>query len=408
MRPGISRVAPCASLAGALLVATLTAPARAAPQYHITHEVKLPGDEGWDYLSFDDAGHRLFIAHGSQVLVIDTDQLTPAGAIANTPGVHGIALATDAGHGYISAGRSNTIVVFDLKTLARLKDIQATGENPDAILYDSATHRVFSFNGRGRNATVIDSKTDAVIGTIALDAKPEFAVSDGKGRVYVNLEDKSSIARIDAQHMSVTAVWPLEGCDDPSGLAIDVTGQRLFAGCGNKVMAVVDANSGRTLGTAPIGGGVDATKYDSGMRLAFAPAVKGCSRRCRWVRAVSPRWPSRLPRSAVRAPWRSTSTPTASSSSRQVSGRRRPRPSRIRIPGRQYCRGPSGCWWWPRRTTSGEGRHPPVRCHGGAAPGAGCRRGARGSRRRRTRLQRTRPRDARATDRDQHHRYPTR
>jgi len=254
MRPGISRVAPCASLAGALLVATLTAPALAAPQYHITHEVKLPGDEGWDYLSFDDAGHRLFIAHGSQVLVIDTDQLTPAGAIANTPGVHGIALATDAGHGYISAGRSNTIVVFDLKTLARLKDIQATGENPDAILYDSATHRVFSFNGRGRNATVIDSKTDAVIGTIALDAKPEFAVSDGKGRVYVNLEDKSSIARIDAQHMSVTAVWPLEGCDDPSGLAIDVTGQRLFAGCGNKVMAVVDANSGRTLGTVGAGG----------------------------------------------------------------------------------------------------------------------------------------------------------
>ena len=275
MRPGISRVAPCASLAGALLVATLTAPALAAPQYHITHEVKLPGDEGWDYLSFDDAGHRLFIAHGTQVLVIDTDQLTPAGAITNTPGVHGVALATDAGHGYISAGRSNTIVVFDLKTLARLKDIQATGENPDAILYDSATHRVFSFNGRGRNATVIDSKTDAVIGTIALDAKPEFAVSDGKGRVYVNLEDKSSIARIDAQHMSVTAVWPLEGCDDPSGLAIDVTGQRLFAGCGNKVMAVVDANSGRTLGTAPIGGGVDATKYDSGMRLAFASCGEG-------------------------------------------------------------------------------------------------------------------------------------
>ena len=270
MRPGISRVAPCASLAGALLAAALIVPAYAAPQYHITHEVKLPGDEGWDYLTFDDAAHRLFIAHGSQVLVIDTDQLTPAGAIANTPGVHGIALATDAGHGYISAGRSNTIVVFDLKTLARLKDIQATGENPDAILYDSATHRVFSFNGRGRNATVIDSKTDAVIGTIALDAKPEFAVSDGKGRVYVNLEDKSSIARIDAQHMSVTAVWPLEGCDDPSGLAIDVTGQRLFAGCDNKVMAVVDAKSGHTLGTAPIGAGVDAATYDSGKRLAFA------------------------------------------------------------------------------------------------------------------------------------------
>jgi hypothetical protein len=275
MKPGISRAARCASLAGALFLAALTAAADAAPQYQIAHEVKLPGDAGWDDLTFDDAAHRLFIAHGTEVLVVDTDRLTAVGAIADTPGVHGIALATDAGHGYISAGRSSTIVVFDLKTLARLKDIKATGENPDAILYDSATHRVFSFNGRGRNATVIDSKTDEVIGTIALDAKPEFAVSDGKGHVYVNLEDKSSIARIDAQHMTVTAVWPIAGCEEPSGLAIDVSGQRLFAGCGNKVMAVLDANSGHTLGTAAIGGGVDGAKYDSGMQLAFASCGEG-------------------------------------------------------------------------------------------------------------------------------------
>jgi DNA-binding beta-propeller fold protein YncE len=257
---------------GAALLA-LSAPAaqvQAAPQYRIVHEVKLPGDDGWDYLTFDDAAHRLFIAHGTQVLVVDTDHLTPAGTIADTPGVHGIALAPDVGHGYISAGRSGTIVVFDLKTLARLKEIKATGENPDAILYDSATHRVFSFNGRGRNATVIDAKTDTVIGTIALDAKPEFAVADGKGRVYVNLEDKSSIAQIDGQHLTVSAVWPIAGCEEPSGLAIDLTGQRLFAGCDNKVMAVVDAKSGHTLGTAPIGAGVDAAAYDSGMRLAFA------------------------------------------------------------------------------------------------------------------------------------------
>lgn len=275
MKPGTSRAAPCASLAAALLLAAFTVAADAAPQYHIAHEVKLPGDEGWDDLTFDDAAHRLFIAHGTQVLVVDTDRLTHLGAITDTPGVHGIALATDVGHGYISAGRSGTIVVFDLKTLARLKDIKATGENPDAILYDSATHRVFSFNGRGRDATVIDSKTDEVIGTIALDAKAEFAASDGKGRVYVNLEDKSSIARIDAQHMTVTAVWPIVGCEEPSGLAIDVTGQRLFAGCGNKVMAVLDANSGRTLGTAAIGGGVDGAKYDSGTQLAFASCGEG-------------------------------------------------------------------------------------------------------------------------------------
>ncbi|HEY1873071.1 MAG TPA: YncE family protein [Steroidobacteraceae bacterium] len=272
MKPGFSRARLRAVLAGAgvLMLTALAHEVQAASQYHIAHEVKLPGDDGWDYLTFDDAAHRLFIAHGTQVLVVDTDHLTPAGTIADTPGVHGIALAPDAGHGYISAGRSGTIVVFDLKSLARLKEIKATGENPDAILYDSATHRVFSFNGRGRNATVIDAKTDEVIGTIPLDAKPEFAVSDGKGRVYVNLEDRNSIAQIDAQHLKVTAVWPINGCTEPSGLAIDLTGQRLFAGCDNKVMAVVDAKSGRTLGTAPIGEGVDATKYDSGTRLAFA------------------------------------------------------------------------------------------------------------------------------------------
>jgi hypothetical protein len=267
-----SRARLRAGLAGAglLILMSLGARAEAAPQYHIAHEVQLPGDDGWDDLTFDDGAHRLFIAHGTQVQVVDTDHLTLAGTIADTPGVHGIALASDVGHGYISAGRSNSVVVFDLKSLARLKEIKTTGENPDAILYDSATHRVFSFNGRGRNATVIDVKTDEVIGTLILDAKPEFAVADGKGHVYVNLEDKSSIAQIDAQHLTVSAVWPIKGCEEPSGLAIDITGQRLFAGCSNKVMAVVDARSGRTLGTAPIGAGVDGAKYDSGVHLAFA------------------------------------------------------------------------------------------------------------------------------------------
>src|SRR5215470_19126962 len=238
MKPGISRAFLRAGLAGAgiLILTALAAQAQAAPQYRVAHEVKLPGDDGWDDLTFDDGAHRLFIAHGTQVQVVDTDHLTLAGTIADTPGVHGIALASDVDHGYISAGRSGSIVVFDLKTLARLKEIKATGENPDAIIYDSATHRVFSFNGRGRNATVVDVKTDEVIATILLDAKPEFAVSDGKGRVYVNLEDKNSIAQIDAQHLTVSAVWPIAGCEEPSGLAIDITGQRLFAGCGNKVM----------------------------------------------------------------------------------------------------------------------------------------------------------------------------
>ena len=277
MKPGISRPAVRARLASAsaLVLVVLSLPVPAAPLYHIAHEVKIPGDDGWDYLTFEQGGQRLFIAHGTQVTVVDTEQLAVAGAIADTPGAHGVALAPDLGRGYVSAGRSSTIVVFDLKSLARLKEIKSTGENPDAIIYDAPTQRVFAFNGRGRNATVIDAKTDQVVGTIALDAKPEFAVSDGKGHVYVNLEDKNSLARIDAQRQAVTAVWKIDGCEEPSGLAMDVQGQRLFAGCDNKVMAVVDATSGRTLGTAPIGGGVDATAWDPHIRLAFASCGEG-------------------------------------------------------------------------------------------------------------------------------------
>jgi DNA-binding beta-propeller fold protein YncE len=263
-----------AALALAML-ASAGADAAPRPQYHIAHEVNLPGDEGWDYLTYEQGGQRLFIAHGSQVQVLDTHQLTLAGTIADTPGVHGVALAPDLGRGYVSAGRTSVIVVFDLKTLARLKEIRSTGENPDAILYDEPTHRVFAFNGRGRSATVIDAKSDTVVGTIPLDAKPEFAAADGKGHVYVNLEDKSSIAVIDPQGLSVSAVWPIAGCEEPSALAIDRAGQRLFVGCDNKVMAVVDATSGRVLGTAPIGEGVDAAAWDPGAKLAFASCGEG-------------------------------------------------------------------------------------------------------------------------------------
>src|SRR6202049_4595497 len=231
----------CLALVGALVLVLVTPHAQAGPQYRIAHEVPLPGDGGWDYLTFEPGGHRLFIAHGTHVQVVDTDELALAGEIADTPGVHGIALAPDLGRGYISAGRAGSIVVFDLHTLARLKQIKTTGDNPDAIVYDAPTHRVFTFNGRGRNATAVDAKTDAVLGTIALDARPEFAVSDGQGHVYVNLEDKSSLAVIDAQRLSVASVWPITGCREPSALALDARGQRLFAGWHNKGMAVMGA-----------------------------------------------------------------------------------------------------------------------------------------------------------------------
>src|SRR5881398_1499098 len=205
------------ALAGVLLLAAVAAGAGSAPRYRLAHQVSLPGDEGWDYLTLEPEGQRLFIAHGTHVLVVDTGKLAVAGRIADTPGVHGIALAPELNRGYVSAGRAGLVVVFDLKTLARLKEIKTTGENPDAILYDAASQRVFTFNGRGRNATAVDARTDAVIGTIALDAKPEFAVADGKGRIYVNLEDKSSLAVIAPHTLSVISVWPISGCQEPSG-----------------------------------------------------------------------------------------------------------------------------------------------------------------------------------------------
>jgi len=257
------------------LVPLAAAQAAGTTHYHITHQVSLPGDEGWDYLLYDQAGHRVFVSHGTRVLVVDGEKLTVTGEISGTPGVHGIALAPDVGRGYISAGRAAAVVVFDLKTLARLKEIKVTGDNPDAILYDPATHRVLTFNGRGRNATAIDAKTDEIAGTVALDAKPEFAATDGNGRVYVNLEDKSSLAVLDPQKVSVLSVWPLAGCEEPSGLAIDAAHERLFSACDNKVMAVVDAKSGKVLGTAPIGAGVDAAAYDPGTGLAFASCGEG-------------------------------------------------------------------------------------------------------------------------------------
>jgi DNA-binding beta-propeller fold protein YncE len=258
-----------------LWLAPLAAQAAGRPHYHITRQVPLPGDEGWDYLSFEQGGQRLFVAHGTRVLVLDTDKLTVVGEIPDTPGVHGVALAPELGRGFVSAGRSGTVVVFDLKSLARLKEIKVTGENPDAILYDPASQRVFTFNGRGRNATAIDARTDEVLGTIPLDAKPEFAVTDGKGRIYVNLEDKNSLAVIDPVKLTVVSVWPVKVCEEPSGLALDASHARLFPVCGNKVMPVVDATSGKVLGTAAIGEGPDAAAFDPGTGLAFASCGEG-------------------------------------------------------------------------------------------------------------------------------------
>ena len=244
-----------------------------ATHYRLAREAPVAGNEGWDYLLYD-AG-RLYVSHGTHVQVLDGTKLSLIGEIADTPGVHGIAIASDLGHGFVSAGRSDSVVVFDLKSLARVAEIKVTGANPDAILYEPTTHRVFTFNGRGRNATAIDAKTHAVLGTIPLDAKPEFAATDGAGHVFVNLEDKSSLAVIDAQKLTVLSVWPLAGCEEPSGLAIDVANHRLFSVCDNKVMTVTDSTSGKVVAHVPIGARVDAAGYDPGTHLAFASGGDG-------------------------------------------------------------------------------------------------------------------------------------
>lgn len=256
----------------AIFLAGVTAPAAA---YHLAREVKLAGAEGWDYLTFDASRGRLFVTHGTHVEVLDSTTLKLTGAIADTPGVHGVAIADSLAHGYVSAGATSSIVVFDLTSLARLAELKTTGDNPDAILYEPISHRVFAFNGRGRNVTVVDTAKNRVAGTIALDAKPEFAVHDGGGRVFVNLEDRNSLAAIDARTLALTATWPLLGCEEPTGLAIDREHHRLFAACSNKVMVIVDSMTGHGIAQVPIGAGVDGAAFDSAEQLAFASGGDG-------------------------------------------------------------------------------------------------------------------------------------
>ncbi len=251
------------------------AAAASSSGYHVVTTYKVGGDGGWDYLLADPDTHRLYISRGTHVIVIDGDTGKSVGDIADTPGVHGIALAPELGRGFTSNGREGTVSIFDIKTLATSNKVKVGGENPDAIIYDPATKRVFTFNGRSHDSTAIDAATGKVLGMIKLDGKPEFAASDGKGEVFVNIEDKSELSAIDANKLEVKATWPLAPCTEPSGLAIDREHRRLFAGCDNKMMAVVNADTGKVLATPAIGEGVDATRYDPGTGLAFASCGEG-------------------------------------------------------------------------------------------------------------------------------------
>lgn len=254
-----------------VLAVVFAGSAKSPVQYQLKQKFTLGGDGTWDYLTYDPAGNHLFISRQTRVQVVDPATGKVITEIPNTTGVHGIALAQDQGKGFTSNGRENTVTVFDLKTLQETAKIKLDGaENPDAIAYEPASRRVFTFNGRSKNATAIDATNNTVAATIPLDGKPEFAAADGTGMIYVNIEDKSEIQSIDARNAKVVNTWPLAGCEEPSGLAMDQKHHRLFAGCGNKVMAVVNAENGKVITTVPIGQGVDANGFDPGTELAFS------------------------------------------------------------------------------------------------------------------------------------------
>lgn len=254
---------------------TLAVSALASSKFQVAHKFHLPGDERWDFLAVDEALGRVFASHGNVVQVADEKTGKLLGAISNLKGVHGIAFAPDVNKGYISDGKDTSVVIFDLKTLATLGKVKTTGNNPDAILYDPFSRRVIAFNGKSSNATVIDPATDRVAATIALDGKPEVAVSDGNGMIYVNLEDKNKVAAIDAKTMKVTRSWPLAPGESPSGLAIDTRLHRLFSVCENKLMVVTDVTNGKVIATVPIGAGVDGVGFDPSSRRAFSSNGEG-------------------------------------------------------------------------------------------------------------------------------------
>jgi YVTN family beta-propeller protein len=258
-----------------VLFSVAVAVCRADGPYHLIKEIPAGGDGGWDALTVDSAAQRLYVSHAARVVVIDLAKDQVAGEITNTPGVHGIAVAPKLNRGFTSNGRENKVSIVDLKTLQTLSKVD-TGTNPDAIYFEPGQNEVYAFNGRGQSATVIDAKSGKVIATIPLGGKPEFAEADpGAHRVFNNLEDKSEVAVIDTKTHQVTNHWPIATGEEASGIAIDVKHHRLFLGCGNKLMVMMDSTSGKVVATVPIGQGVDGSAFDPETQLAFASCGDG-------------------------------------------------------------------------------------------------------------------------------------
>lgn len=246
----------------------------ASGAYHLIKTVPLGGEGGWDYLTSDSDARRLYISRATHTMVLDADSLAIIGDIPETQGVHGIAIATEFGRGYISNGRSANVTIFDLKT-SKVIGTAKTGERPDAIIYDPASKRVFTFNAGGKNSTAIDAASGNVAGEIPLGGKPEFAAADGNGHVYVNVEDTAELVEIDSKNLKELHRWKISGCEDPSGLAMDTKNRRLFSVCANKVMKVVNADNGNVVATVPIGSGVDAADFDPEQGLVFSSNGEG-------------------------------------------------------------------------------------------------------------------------------------
>jgi YVTN family beta-propeller protein len=262
----LRRMTLTASLAFTILPPSISL---AQQPYRVQTRWTIGGEGGWDYLTVDANAHRLYVTHGTRLEVLDTGSGKVVGSITGVKGLHGIALDTTGKYGYLSDGAANAVIVFDRSTLQTLASIPA-GTNPDGIAFEPVTKTVWAFNGRSHDVSVIDTAQRKVIATIILPGKPEFPAADGKGTVFVNIEDKNEIVRLDAPGKKITATWPLSDCDSPSGLALDTAGRRLFSVCDGKKMAVTDANTGKTLANPAIGDSPDAAGYDAKHKLAFS------------------------------------------------------------------------------------------------------------------------------------------
>src|SRR5215468_8442460 len=242
--------------------------------YQVAKKIPLPGAGGWDYLTVDENARRVYVSHATQVVVLDADALEVVGVISGLAGVHGVAIAPEFGRGFITAGQTDSVAVFELQTLKKIAEVKVD-KKPDAIVYDPSTRRVFAMNGDSQTSTVINAADNRVLGTIPLGGGPEFAIADSKGNVFVNVEDKSELLRIDATTLQVKDRWPVAPCEAPSSMAFDVLNNRLFLGCRSRVMAVVNGESGKVLGTYPIGDKVDATVFDPASKVVFSSTGDG-------------------------------------------------------------------------------------------------------------------------------------